>query len=144
MTWDGAREQFMNIVNIQSTCSPHKHEPCCLILISRKQVILLWSWMFIPLQKCKSPCIGSPGDDNLYILKIEQTRTGVLTYVVSMCSYLVADVFSRMFFIMFDWSFLWFFRFLCFLKGNKGPKCLNIFRNTQIKISYYMYGRCSR
>ena len=58
--------------------------------------------MFIPLQKCKSPCIGGPGDDNLYILKIEPTRTGVLTYVVSMCSYLVADVFSRMFFIMFD------------------------------------------
>ena len=33
----------------------------------------------------RSWCIGGPGDDNLYILKVEHTRTGALIYVFGMC-----------------------------------------------------------
>ena len=88
-------------------------------------------------QKCKSLCIGGPGDDNLYILKIEQTRTGVLTYVLGMCSYLVSDVFSRMFSILFDWSFFWFFYFVLFSSGTKGLDTLTFLETLKVRIFNY-------
>ena len=74
------------------------------------------------MKNAKVWCIGGPGDDNLYILKVEHTRTGALIYVPGMCSYLVSMMYSLecSSSCSVDHSFDFFLLSYVFLK-NKGP-----------------------
>ena len=87
------------------------------------------------MKNAKVWCIGGPGDDNLYILKVEHTRTGALIYVPGMCSYLVSMMYSLecSSSCSVDHSFD-FFYFLMFSSATKGLDALTFLETLKLEI----------